>query len=151
MTDHWGDFDDHDLPGLTDHDDLPGIHEPADTPAPEEDLGPDPHEHPTDPPAPDHEHPADPPAPGDTAGDDFPPPLHVDELPEPVDGFPWIDTATLGDPDTYQPPHEPVDPAALADHAGIDIPDGADPWTTLAASDDPAVSALARWWTPDPR
>jgi hypothetical protein len=78
----------------------------------------------------------------------FPPALDVD-LPEPVDGFPWIDTATLGaaDPTGFLPPLENVTADELAAYAGIDIPDGADPWSVLAASDDPATAALAKWWT----
>ncbi|GIE28188.1 hypothetical protein Ait01nite_012330 [Actinoplanes italicus] len=78
----------------------------------------------------------------------FPPALDVD-LPEPVDGFPWIDTTTLGtaDPTGFLPPVEHVTADELAAYAGIDIPEGADPWTVLAASDDPATAALAKWWT----
>jgi hypothetical protein len=78
----------------------------------------------------------------------FPPALDVD-LPEPVDGFPWIDTTTLGaaDPTGFLPPVENVSAQELASYAGIEIPDGADPWTVLAASEDPATAALARWWT----
>ncbi|MEV4277620.1 hypothetical protein [Actinoplanes xinjiangensis] len=78
----------------------------------------------------------------------FPPALDVD-LPEPVDGFPWIDATTLGagDPTGFLPPVEAVSPQELAAYAGVEIPDGADPWTVLAASDDPATAALARWWT----
>ncbi|MFC4068494.1 hypothetical protein [Actinoplanes subglobosus] len=78
----------------------------------------------------------------------FPPALDVD-LPEPVDGFPWIDITTLGAPDPtgFLPPVENVSPEELASYAGIEIPDGADPWTVLAASEDPATAALARWWT----
>ena len=78
----------------------------------------------------------------------FPPALDVD-LPEPVDGFPWIDTATLGAGDTagFVAPVEPVTAGELAAYAGVEIPPGADPWTVLAASEDPATAALARWWT----
>jgi hypothetical protein len=36
----------------------------------------------------------------------------------------------------------------LAGYAGEVPPDGADPWAALAASDDPATSALARFWAP---
>ncbi|WP_430782378.1 hypothetical protein [Actinoplanes sp. G11-F43] len=81
------------------------------------------------------------------AADVFPPSLDVD-LPEPVDGFPWVDTATLGVPDTagFTVPATPVDPRELAAYAGIEIPPGTDPWTVLAASDDPATAALARFW-----
>ncbi|KUL30887.1 hypothetical protein [Actinoplanes awajinensis] len=158
MTDHWGGFDHHDDDGLPDFGethDLPDTHELPDVPVPDHD--PDLHELPEldhhdlthhDPldddghDQPDHAH--------DTvaATDDFPPALDVGDLPEPVDGFPWVDATTLGSADTYTPPLETVDPLALAAHAGVEIPDGADPWATLAASDDPAISALARWWTP---
>lgn len=80
----------------------------------------------------------------------FPEPLDLD-APEPVDGFPWTDPATLGteplpDPEAgYQGAPEPTE---LASYAGEEIPPGADPWTALSASDDPATSSLARWWGP---
>jgi hypothetical protein len=77
----------------------------------------------------------------------FPPPVDVGDLPEPVDGFPWIDTASLGAPDlAAHTTVEPVDPHELAEYAGAEIPPGADPWTVLADSDDPATSTLARFW-----
>ncbi|MDQ7906173.1 hypothetical protein RB614_16805 [Phytohabitans sp. ZYX-F-186] len=81
----------------------------------------------------------------------FPEPLDVD-APEPVDGFPWTDPATLGaaplpDPDAgYQGAPEANE---LAAYAGEELPPGTDPWTALAASEDPATSSLARWWAPD--
>jgi hypothetical protein len=79
----------------------------------------------------------------------FPPTVDVD-LPEPVDGFPWIDTGSLGviDPATIDATvhTDPVDPHDLAAYAGTELPPGADPWATLAESDDPATAALARWW-----
>ena len=79
--------------------------------------------------------------------DMFPPHVDVGALPEPVDGYPWIDTATLGTPDLHvTDDHTPVDPHELAEYAGTDLPPGADPWTVLAASDDPATSMLARFW-----
>jgi hypothetical protein len=78
----------------------------------------------------------------------FPPAVDID-LPEPVDGFPWIDTGSLGviDPATVAAAHyEPVDPHELAEYAGTDLPPAADPWATLAESEDPATATLARWW-----
>jgi hypothetical protein len=80
----------------------------------------------------------------------FPPILDVGPLPEPVDGFPWIDTGSLGliDPATlHAAATTPVDPHELAEYAGADLPPGADPWATLSDSDDPATSALAKWWS----
>jgi hypothetical protein len=80
----------------------------------------------------------------------FPEPLDLD-APEPVDGFPWTDPATLGGeplPDAdagYQGAPEATE---LASYAGEEIPPGADPWTALSASEDPATSNLARWWAP---
>ncbi|GIF02523.1 hypothetical protein [Actinoplanes siamensis] len=150
MSDHWGGFDHHDDDGLPDFPDLHDLSDTHDLP----DLGDhhepgDPHTGPADPHHEEAELP-DPPEPRETiAADDFPPALHVGDLPEPFDGFPWVDATTLGGADTYHPPTQPVDPHELAAYAGVDIPDGADPWTALATSDDPAVAALARWWTPD--
>ena len=80
----------------------------------------------------------------------FPPAVDVGDLPEPVDGFPWIDTGSLGVVDPAGPhttPLEPVHPQELAEYAATDLPPGADPWATLAESDDPATAALARWWS----
>ncbi|RZU54263.1 hypothetical protein EV385_6211 [Krasilnikovia cinnamomea] len=81
----------------------------------------------------------------------FPPVLDVGPLPEPVDGFPWIDTGSLGlvDPAAVHLPTEQPDPAELAAYAATDLPPGADPWAALADSDDPATSALAKWWRHD--
>jgi hypothetical protein len=91
----------------------------------------------------------------DTAWDTspFPEPLDLGAPPEPVDGFPWTDPATLGHPDAALP-----DPAAavsgtpdatdLFAYAGEDAPAGGGGWTALAASPDPATSALARFWAP---
>ena len=148
MTDHWGD-DDFDLPDdaevhheqeplpLEDHADL--LHHEPDLPD-QADFG--------DQPAAAVPDLAEPDIVGTT--DMFPPSLDV-ELPEPVDGFPWIDTATLGsaDPAGFTAPAEPVSAQEIAAYAGADIDGDADPWATLAASEDPATSALARWWTPD--
>jgi hypothetical protein len=79
----------------------------------------------------------------------FPPPVDVGPLPEPVDGFPWIDTGSLGlvDPATVHTADvDPVDPHELAEYAGEDLPPGVDPWAALADSEDPATANLARWW-----
>jgi hypothetical protein len=86
----------------------------------------------------------------DTADTVFPPTVDVGPLPEPVDGFPWIDTGSLGAVDraaAHEPPVETVDPHELAEYAGADLPPAADPWAVLADSEDPATSALARWWS----
>jgi hypothetical protein len=153
MTDHWGDFDFDDHHEVVHHDvpddlhadlghvdvghvdlghevhDLPEIedHHAAIEPAPADDL----------------------PEPPEAAGDLFPPALDVGDLPEPVDGFPWIDTATLGatpDPSGFTAPLEPVTPDELAAYAHTGQP--AD-WATLSESDDPATAALAKWWAPE--
>jgi hypothetical protein len=82
--------------------------------------------------------------------DDFPAALDIGALPEPVDGFPWIDTGSLGviDPAAMPAaPVDPVDPHELAEYAATELPPGADPWATLADSEDPATAALARWWS----
>ena len=82
----------------------------------------------------------------------FPPVVDVGPLPEPVDGFPWIDTGSLG---LYHAgpvdavAAEPVPAQDLADYAAAELPPGVDPWAALADSDDPATSALARWWQPE--
>ena len=85
----------------------------------------------------------------DRADDDFPlPVLHLDDLPTPAGGPPWIDPALLGAADA------PVDPApdlsgtpagARADLAALDAdPDAS--WETLRDAEDPAVRALTRLW-----
>jgi hypothetical protein len=81
------------------------------------------------------------------AVDVFPPAVDVGELPEPVDGFPWTDPASLGPDGDDADADEPVQAAELAEYAAADLPPGADPWATLAGSDDPATAALARWWS----
>jgi hypothetical protein len=88
---------------------------------------------------------------GDAGAELFPPAVDVGELPEPVDGFPWIDTGSLGVvPAGAVAGTEPVDSAGLAAYAQVDVAPGVDPWAALAASDDPATSALARFWAPEP-
>ncbi len=94
--------------------------------------------------------------PGADAGFDdppFPPPLELGSPPEPVDGPPWSDPALLGDaPPAAAPdagPDARADSGDLLAYAAQDPPTAGDPWAALAASDDPATSALARWWAPD--
>jgi len=87
----------------------------------------------------------------------FPPVVDVGPLPEPVDGFPWIDPGSLGlyrsgpvDPVGAEPVGaEPVPAGDLAAYAAEELPPGVDPWAALADSDDPATSALAKWWQPE--
>jgi hypothetical protein len=79
----------------------------------------------------------------------FPPALDVGELPEPVDGFPWIDTGSLGVVPAaamQEQTPDPVRPEELAEYAGVDLPEAQDPWAALAGSEDPATSTLAKWW-----
>jgi hypothetical protein len=81
----------------------------------------------------------------------FPPVVDVGPLPEPVDGFPWIDTGSLGlyHSGMVEPvAAEPVPAEDLAAYAAEDLPPGVDPWAALADSDDPATSTLAKWWQP---
>jgi len=90
--------------------------------------------------------------------DPFPPPLDLGAPPEPVDGFPWSDPDTLGqagvggDLSSYGADAfaETAPPAAgdLFSYAGEDLAGAADPWGALMVSEDPATSALARWWAP---
>jgi hypothetical protein len=93
---------------------------------------------------------ADPDALGETDAvmEVFPPAVDVGALPEPVDGFPWIDTGSLGlvDPSAGHLPTGSPEPSELADYAAEELPPGVDPWAALADSDDPATSALARFW-----
>ena len=148
-------FDIHHDDALPDHD-LPDTHETADThetwqeshepePAHYGDEQDEPHEL--------HTVGADPDALSEPDAaenvDVFPPVLDVGPLPEPVDGFPWIDTGSLGlvDPATVHAAAIPVNPEDLAAYAGTDLPPGVDPWAALADSDDPATSALAKWWS----
>jgi hypothetical protein len=80
----------------------------------------------------------------------FPEPLDLN-APEPVDGFPWTDPATLGTaplPDADAAYQGGPEATELAAYAGEDLPPGTDPWTALSASEDPATSSLARWWSP---
>ncbi len=87
-------------------------------------------------------------------GPEFPPHVDLGALPDPVDGPPWTDAALLGgapfDPAQHGglPFHDDAPAAAeLFGYAGLDAPTG-DPWEVLRAAEDPATSALARWWGP---
>lgn len=82
----------------------------------------------------------------------FPAAVDVGPLPEPVDGFPWIDTASLGvvTPTTAGPPDDGLQAQEIAGYAATDLPPGADPWAALTDSDDPAAAALARFYAPHP-
>ncbi len=91
---------------------------------------------------------------GSWHADEFPAVLDLGgEPPEPVDGFPWADPDLLGQPDPAQLPDftagtGPGSPDDLLSYAGLDGGGDGDPWSLLLASDDPATSALARWWGP---
>jgi hypothetical protein len=86
----------------------------------------------------------------------FPEELHLQDPPEPVDGFPWSDADVLGGPDhslsaAFDPAvagHAPAEPAGLADYAHLDVPAGSDAWSLLLGSEDPAASSLATFWAP---
>jgi hypothetical protein len=86
----------------------------------------------------------------------FPPGLDIN-APEPVDGFPWSDPAALGDattPDDFthvvgSDEGGAAHATGLARYDGVEVPPGTDAWTALLGSEDPATSALARWWAPD--
>ena len=90
------------------------------------------------------------PEPGDEAVSLFPPVVDVGPLPEPVDGFPWIDTGSLGlvDPAAVHTPPEqtrtrrssPSTPPPTCRRA----PTRGPRWPSR---EDPATSALARWWS----
>jgi hypothetical protein len=134
---------------------------PAEPPA-EPDLEPDPEPDPYQPEPPAEPHGdvapaevvgADPDAPAepdDAGAEVFPPALDLGPLPEPVDGFPWIDTGSLAPagPDHPAAALADPDPQELAGYAAADLPPGADPWAALAGSDDPATAALARFYRP---
>lgn len=150
MSDHWGGFDHHDdVPDFSDSHDMPDLH---DMHTPELDDHHDDYEHP-EVQHHDADHETDTPEISEThetlpVVDDFPGPGGRRPA-RTRRRLPWVDAATLGAPGNYDSPDDPVDPHELAAYAGIEVPDGADPWTLLSASDDPAVAALARWWTPD--
>jgi hypothetical protein len=86
--------------------------------------------------------------------DPFPPELHLETTPEPVDGFPWVDPAILGGHDADAFTHAVTgdttpDGHDLASYHGIEVPSGGDPWTALFGAEDPATSNLAQWWAPN--
>jgi hypothetical protein len=84
---------------------------------------------------------------------DFPEPVEISTVPEPVDGFPWSDPSLLGeagfdDPTAYGGGYGAAPAVSdLLDYAGLDS-GAADPWAALLGSDDPAATALAQWWAP---
>lgn len=90
--------------------------------------------------------------------DPFPEALDLDQPPEPVDGMPWSDPALLGDSggDGTEPLGDPATGDAgsppvndLYAYDGGEPPtDGTDAWGSLAGSEDPATSSLARFWSP---
>jgi len=83
----------------------------------------------------------------------FPPQVDVGPLPEPVDGFPWIDSSSLGladaGPVTADTLAAAPDPHELAEYAAEELPPAVDPWAALAESEDPATAALAKFYRPD--
>ncbi|WP_305783341.1 hypothetical protein [Symbioplanes lichenis] len=79
----------------------------------------------------------------------FPPLVDVGALPEPVDGWPWIDTGSLGTVTPIDAAPAPVAAHELAEYAAEELPPAADPWAALTQSEDPAAAALARWWHPE--
>lgn len=91
----------------------------------------------------------DPDLPSGDADAYFPPPLDLPDRPEPVDGYPWSDPEILGDT-ADNPPLDAAPPVGdLLAYAGMEpAGPGGDDWAALVDSDDPAVSALARWWGP---
>lgn len=94
----------------------------------------------------------DPHAGGDWPDHEFPPQLDLAHAPEPVDGYPWSDPAALGasvadDDGVLEAGWSQPTSGELLDYAGMS-PGGVDPWQALLGSDDPATSALARWWLP---
>jgi hypothetical protein len=169
MTDHH-DFDDdrhfdddplpYEQPGMAEPDPLPAYDDHL-APWDDDPDTPDLPEDPAEPAVPETLAVPEPdPAPADIADlaeepvDVFPAAVDVGALPEPVDGFPWIDSGSLGLADIAAALHEadttePVQPPELAEYAAADLPPGVDPWAALADSDDPATSALARWWSPN--
>jgi hypothetical protein len=128
--------------------------------------------------APEHPVGTDPDLPADHDGDpwagQFPPALDLPARPVPVDGYPWIDPDLLGGgapgahglgahgpgggDDPLAPSGDPAHAAPtggappvddLLSYAGLEpTGDGTDPWSLLLNGDDPAASALARWWGP---
>ncbi|MEV6490022.1 hypothetical protein AB0M20_15575 [Actinoplanes sp. NPDC051633] len=83
----------------------------------------------------------------------FPPQVDVGPLPEPVDGFPWVDSSSLGLIDAGTVGADALaaapDPHELAEYAAEELPPAVDPWAALAESEDPATAALAKFYRPD--
>jgi hypothetical protein len=85
----------------------------------------------------------------------FPPPLDLHGSPEPIDGYPWSDPQVLGSGRTdtgidgyHEAGWQHPSIGDLYDYAGEEPAPGTDGWQGLLGSDDPATSALARWWAP---
>lgn len=94
------------------------------------------------------------PSPAGDATWGFPDPVHLDDLPDPVDGYPWADAGLLGDSAGAALPDPRADLAAappaadLFAYAGEAPVSGGPGWAALLASPDPATSTLARFWAP---
>jgi hypothetical protein len=89
----------------------------------------------------------------DATGDPFPRALGLDV--QPTDGGPWVDPALLGGPDAFAGdpsgpdlvlPSDP--PEALRSDLAVADGDPDSSWDALQDSDDPAIRALAKHWTP---
>ncbi|MEV4622213.1 hypothetical protein AB0J74_26315 [Asanoa sp. NPDC049573] len=78
---------------------------------------------------------------------EFPAALELGDI-SPVDGPPWTDPSTLGTapPDPDPLPTDVPDVSELASYAGLDPTSPSAGWDALLGSDDPATSALARFW-----
>jgi hypothetical protein len=80
---------------------------------------------------------------------EFPAALDLGHI-SPIDGPPWTDASTLGIglPDADPLPTDVPDVSELAAYAGLDPTSASAGWDALLGSDDPATSALARFWGP---
>ncbi|GIF47786.1 hypothetical protein DFJ67_6678 [Asanoa ferruginea] len=80
---------------------------------------------------------------------EFPAALDLHDI-SPIDGPPWTDASALGIglPDADPLPTDVPDVSELAAYAGLDPTSASAGWDALLGSDDPATSALARFWGP---